>query len=95
VHTMGREDVRWDLNKARANLAKHGVDFVDVAEALEDPNALTMRETTFPEARVVTLCSDADGCLLVVVYATSEDGIRLISARRATRRERRMYQEAP
>lgn len=92
MHTIDRE-VTWDPIKAHVNLRKHGVAFAEAAEALDDPNALTMSETSFPEARVVTLCSDPPGHLLVVAYAPRNDSLRLISARRATARERRAYEE--
>jgi uncharacterized protein len=85
--------VEWDEGKAEANRRKHGVDFADVVPALSDPLAVTLRETVDPETRCVTIGSDAHGQILVVVHAWRGEVIRLKSARQATRRERRAYQE--
>ncbi|HVS14234.1 MAG TPA: BrnT family toxin [Thermoanaerobaculia bacterium] len=89
-------DYEWDPAKARANLAKHGVSFADAALALEDELALTIRaERGKAEARFVTMGVDPLGRLLVVAHTPRRDAIRIISARRATRQERRRYEEAP
>ena len=83
----------WDEDKRRANLRKHGVEFADAVTAFEDDNAMTMRdEDSEGEERFVTLATDALGRLLVVVYTWREERIRLISARKATRRERKQYE---
>ena len=82
----------WDSHKARANLRKHGVDFADVATVFDDPLAVTLPDEGEEESRFVTIGSDAEGRLLVVVYAWRGEGIRIISAREATPRERRQYE---
>ena len=88
---MGYE---WDPAKARQNLRKHGVDFADAVPVLEDEAALTIRDPfSEQEQRWITLGMDALGRLLVVVYTWRGDRIRLISARPATPRERRQYEE--
>jgi uncharacterized DUF497 family protein len=62
--------------------------------ALEDESALTMRDDSSDrEERLVTLGLDAFGRLLVVVYTWRGERVRLISARKATARERRRYEE--
>ena len=82
----------WDGPKARTNLRNHGVDFADAVSVLEDPRALTIPEDREPdEERFVTIGSDLLGRILVVVYTWREERIRLISARKATPRERRAY----
>jgi hypothetical protein len=81
----------WDPEKAAANLRKHGVDFADAATALSDEAALTIPDDAGGEERFVTLGMDALGRVLVVVYTWRGDDVRLISARRATARERRRY----
>ncbi len=82
----------WDEEKRRANLRKHGVEFADAATAFDDDNAVTMPDPDSEgEERFLTLANDALGRLLVVVYTWRGDSIRLISARKATRRERRQY----
>jgi uncharacterized DUF497 family protein len=84
----------WDARKARANLAKHRVDFADAALVLEDPFGLTRPDPDARgEERFVTLGEDPCGRLLVVVWASRGERIRLVSARRATARERRHYEE--
>jgi len=84
--------VEWDWDKASANLRKHGVDFADAATVLEDEAARTMPDDHPDEDRWVTLGLDALGRLLVVVFTWRDDEPRLISARKATRKERRHYE---
>jgi uncharacterized DUF497 family protein len=85
----------WDPAKARANFTKHGVRFADAATALEDDSALTIRDlSSEDEERWVTMGLDASGRLLVVVYTWRGERVRLISARQATRHERRQYEES-
>ena len=87
-------EYEWDEKKAAANLHKHGVDFADVALALEDELAFTMRELySGDEERFVTLGRAPQGRLLVVVYTWRRDRIRLISARETTSKERRDYEK--
>ncbi|MGH9750302.1 MAG: BrnT family toxin [Candidatus Polarisedimenticolia bacterium] len=83
----------WDPVKARINLRRHGVDFADAAIVFEDPLALTIPEEGTQEDRFITMGADALGHVLVVVYTWRGDRIRIISARRATRKERRSYEE--
>jgi hypothetical protein len=84
--------VEWDYLKATSNLEKHNVDFADAVTVLDDDLAITIRDETSGEERFVTLGTDALGRLLVVVYTWREDCIRIISARKATPRERRRYE---
>lgn len=83
----------WDPAKARENLRKHGVDFADAALVLEDDDGLTVAdEASTSEERFITLGMDPLGRVLVVVYTLRADTVRLISARKATRREKRQYE---
>ncbi len=83
----------WDPNKAELNRRKHGVDFADAVLALEDEQALTISDPfSDEEERFISIGADPSGSLLVVVYTCRGDRIRLISARRATSRERRHYE---
>jgi uncharacterized DUF497 family protein len=87
-------DFDWDPEKARANLRKHGIDLADAATVLHDENAITIEDDpTHDEDRFVSLGYDALGRILVVVYTWRGDRPRLISARHATRRERRQYED--
>jgi uncharacterized protein len=89
-------EYEWDEEKAAANLRKHRVDFADAALVLEDELASTMRDLySGHEERFVTLGSDPNGRLLVVVYTWRGERARLISAREATNKERRDYEESP
>lgn len=86
-------EFEWDPRKAIANLRKHGVDFADAGTVLHDEQAITIPdESSEGEDRFVTLGMDALGRVLVVVYTWREDRPRLISARKATPRERRQYE---
>jgi uncharacterized DUF497 family protein len=85
-------DVEWDSRKAAANRKKHGVDFADAVTALHDEVALTIKDESTDEERFITTGTDALGRLLVLIYTWRSDRLRLISARKATGRERRQYE---
>lgn len=84
----------WDENKARQNVEKHGISFEEAVTVFGDPLSLTIDDPLHSqeERRFVTLGESSDRELLVVVHADREDTIRVISARKATRRERRDYE---
>lgn len=85
----------WDPEKALANLAKHGVEFDEAVTVFGDPLALQMDDPDHParEARYVLLGMSSRQRLLVVAYAERPPRTRIISARRATRREQRSYEQ--
>ena len=85
----------WDREKASANEVKHGVSFAEAATAFGDPLSITIAdpEHSQDEARFVLLGWSYMGRLLVVVHTERDDQIRIISARLATGRERRSYEE--
>jgi uncharacterized DUF497 family protein len=84
---------QWDPAKARANLRKHGVRFADAVTALEDERAISIRDESEDEDRWITIGMDSLARIPVVVYTWREGQIRLISARPATNRESREYEE--
>jgi uncharacterized protein len=86
---------RWDPKKARSNVAKHGVTFEEAASAFRDTLSVTVGDPlhSTEENRFVTIGRSERGRTLVVVHSDFEDAIRIISARLATRRERRNYEE--
>ena len=86
-------DYEWDETKAQTNRRDHGIDFADAATVFEDDVALTASDDASHEERFVTLGMDAVGRLLVVVYTWRGDLIRITSARKATRTERRYYEK--
>ena len=86
--------MEWDPGKAQLNARKHGVALADAVAVLEDEMALTMLDPfSEDEERWITLGLDAFGRVLVVVYTWRGERVRLISARSATPRERRRYEE--
>jgi uncharacterized DUF497 family protein len=86
----------WDKRKATSNLRKHDVSFQEAATVFGDPLSLTVVDTSAAarEARFVTIGQSGQGQTLVVVHVDHGDTIRLISARLATRSERRTYEES-
>jgi uncharacterized protein len=87
-------EYQWDANKARSNLQKHGIDFADAVGVFEDEWAFALEEQEVAdEPRFVTLGMDFLGRILVVIATYREDDIRLISARAATPRERKFYEQ--
>ena len=85
--------LEYDPVKAAANLKRHGVSFADAEGALFDPLAMTIEDIgALNEPRYVTIGLGSAGELLVVVYTFRDGEPRLISARRATRRERKTYE---
>lgn len=87
--------VEFDQKKAVANLRKHGVPLDEAAGSLLDPFALVREdEDAKGEMRFILVGMSREGRLLTVCYTLrDEETIRLISARRATRREERQYAE--
>ena len=84
----------WDQAKARSNLAKHGISLADADSILDDPFAMSIRDMGLPgEERFVAVGTDSFGRILAVSYAYRRSRIRVISARRATRSERREYEK--
>ena len=85
--------LQYDPAKAAENLKKHKVSFADAEGVLEDPFAVTVEDPDAEgEMRFVTIGLGSAGELLVVVWTERGEGCRLISARRATRKERKEYQ---
>ncbi len=86
-------EIEWDSDKADSNLEKHGVRFEEAATALLDPMALAQEDAASEgEPRWVLIGVSSQLRLLTVVYTLrSQDRIRLISARKATRKEAKHY----
>lgn len=85
-------EFEWDPNKAASNLRKHGVRFAEAMTVFEDDAMLRMPDDDAEEERFVAIGMGSMGRVLVVAYTPREDLIRIISARRATRRERSQYE---
>lgn len=84
---------QWDPNKAKSNQKKHGVRFADAVFVFEDENAITIEDEHETENRFITIGRDILLRILVVVYTFRGHIIRIISARKATTRERKIYEE--
>ena len=89
------EGFEWDDNKARQNLAKHGISFVEAATVFLDPLSITVDDPDHSqgEQRYLIIGYSNRVRLLVVVHIDRGDNIRIISARPCTRHERRIYEE--
>jgi len=90
----------WDPKKAALNLRKHKISFEDAAEVFLDPSAISIydEEHSGLEDRWITLGKSSENVTLVVVHTFLEQGrnrfhIRMISARKATKKERKQYEE--
>lgn len=84
----------WDRTKAQQNKAKHEIAFEDAVEAFFDPFVRVTDASTEDEARDAIIGMDKRWNVLFVVHILLEDDtIRLISARKATRTERRLYED--
>ena len=83
----------WDASKARANRKKHAVSFEDATTVFGDIRAITVKSiVSSDEARFVTIGKASTGALIIVVVHTDRnDRIRIISARPASKAERRQY----
>ncbi len=86
--------IEWDPTKARSNLSKHGVSFSDVEPAFYDEFALSMPDKfSVAEERFLLVGRDAVGQILTVSYTYRGNAIRIISARPATKSERKEYEK--
>ncbi|MCM0605796.1 MAG: BrnT family toxin [Xanthomonadaceae bacterium] len=88
----------WDSKKASSNKSKHGILFEDAITAFDDPYALIERDeehSTPTEIREL-LIGESEVGVLVVIFTIREKGhvYRVISARKANKKERRLYEEA-
>jgi hypothetical protein len=90
----------WNDEKNRENFVRHGIDFDTASLVFEDPFALTQRDVLHDdeEQRYITLGAIGAGAIVFVVHTSfdrhDEEIIRLISARAATSREKKAYEEA-
>ncbi|MGD9563962.1 MAG: BrnT family toxin [Pyrinomonadaceae bacterium] len=95
-----RYDFDWDPKKAKANARKHQVSFERATTIFRDPHILSITDDEHSEfeERWITIGLDENGILLVLVHTfekvlTSSARIRIISARKATKKETKNYEE--
>jgi uncharacterized protein len=91
VATVTFGDFEWDAEKAAANAAKHGVSFEEAVTVFLDLDYLLVRDSLEPE-RLVAIGMSSQARILFVVHCERGEKLRVISARRATRRERETYE---
>ncbi len=88
-------EYEWDENKAKYNYKKHGIYFADAVSIFSDNFAINIFEEHPKEERFIIIGMDAFSRVLVVVYTWKADNlIRLISARKATKSERKQYEQS-
>jgi uncharacterized DUF497 family protein len=84
---------KFDPERYAANIVKHGLSLVEGEGVLNDPLGLTVEDgSSAGEPRWITVGMSAGGEILVVVWTEREDGERLISVRRATTKEQKVYE---
>ncbi len=88
-------EFEWDRDKAAANFRKHDVSFEEASSVFGDALAITFNDPmhSVREHRFLVFGISQSGILLVVSFEERENQIRIISARRATRAERKIYEE--
>lgn len=89
-------DFAWDVRKAAGNLRKHGVSFSEAATVFFDALSATGADPdrSLDEQRFVTFGMSSAGRLLAIAHTQENDTIRIISARKATRAEKKLYEQA-
>ena len=87
-------DFEWDEGKARANLRKHGVSFSEGATCFLDAEAFTAPDKDYPD-RFILIGLWRQLRVLFVVSAEVGDRIRIISARKASPAQRKVYENGP
>ena len=88
-------EYEWDNAKARSNLMKHGVSFEEARTVFDDPLYVDFFDPDHSddEERYIVVGKSRQDRLIVVSYTERKSGIRVISAREATRREKDAYEE--
>ena len=88
-------EFEWDEDKAESNLQKHGVAFTEAASVFGDDFSVTSYDPKHSddEDRFLTMGMSVGGRILIVSHTDRDDRIRIISARAATRRERKAYEK--
>lgn len=82
----------WDLKKRSCNLNKHYIDFIDAIKIFDDPFRIEKETSRNSELRFITI-GEVNDVVLLVAYAIRKNKYRIISARRASKNERKAYEE--
>ncbi len=93
MHTI-KEEITWDPIKAKSNRLKHRISFSEIEAVFYDPNAISLEDVDSEgEVRYVVIGLDSLERVVVVVYTYRDTVIRLISARKASKAERKAYEK--
>lgn len=85
---------KWDPQKSKINIEKHGINFDEASTVFKDTLSLTIEDPlhSYDEERLVIIGMSFKNRLLIVVHTEREKTIRIISARKATKKERKYYE---
>lgn len=85
----------WDENKEKSNLRKHKISFDEAESVFADSLSVTIPDPdhSIEESRFIDIGLSDKNRVLVIVYTEREERIRIISARKATRTERKIYEQ--
>jgi len=86
-------EFEWDPEKAESNFIKHGIRFMEAASVFIDDQLLTTLDQSTEEERYIAVGRGYAARVLFVVYTVRGESIRLISARKATAKERGEYEQ--
>lgn len=88
-------EFEWNPDKAGANFKKHGVSFTEAATVFGDPLSITFPDPahSINESRYITIGLSRNGRLLILAHTDRNKRLRIISAREATRKEKRFYEQ--
>ena len=91
---MENSEFQWDEEKAKSNLKKHGVSFEEGATIFNDPMIATILDPDHSEdeERFISVGMSMIRCLLTVIHTYRKERIRLVSARKATKAEKKNYE---
>jgi uncharacterized DUF497 family protein len=86
---------QWDQNKSEENERKHGITFEEAKTVFNDPFAITIDDPDHSddEYRYIDIGFSSKGTVLIVWYTERSENIRIIGCRKATRSERKTYEE--
>jgi uncharacterized protein len=92
---MFKFEFEWDENKAKSNFIKHGLSFDDCKSAFKDVNAINFfdKDHTQTEYRNLLLGKNFQGITIIISYTIRNGKYRIISCRKANKKERKLYEE--
>lgn len=88
-----KSEFEWDKDKAEKNIRNHGVSFDEAKSVFNDPGFITVvdEEHSIDEERYISIGISANGRMLMLAHTDRNGRIRIISARRATKKEEKFY----